>query len=710
MEDIGVHFPSIWKHRPDERQLQAIIATLEEGIQLWDSEGKHLYSNPAIAALFDFSPDHPPDEFSFSKWPCYRDDGTPFHLEDYPVARVLATGLAQTRVLLHIVKPDDSDLWLRMSAYPIFDAKTSRITSIVSSASDITQIMEQGRRMEQMAHYDALTRLPNRVLLADRMYQAMARSQRSGETLAICMMDLDGFKPVNDTLGHKAGDQLLQEVSHRLSDSIRGGDTAARIGGDEFALLLGGLQSLREFEMIVGRLLQVISSPYTIGEQQVRISASIGVTLYPNDGSDPDLLLRHADQAMYLAKQAGKNQFQLFDSNQDQRLKANRGAVRKIEQALEQDQLVLYYQPKVDCRQGSVLGVEALVRWRHPVMGLLSPAEFLPLIENDNLIVTLGEWVAAEAMRQIVAWQKEGLDITVGINISARQLYHRDFSRRLREMMAGQPESVTRKLEIEIVETTALEDVSAVKDVIDDCRKLGVRFTLDDFGTGFSSLVHLKRLAVDELKIDQSFVRDMLNDPEDLAIVEGVIGMAAAFKRTVVAEGVETIDHILMLLELGCDVMQGHVLSRPMPASQVAGWVRSFKPDPLWQMSSSPRPTRDYFHLLLAEANHRHWHEEIMSGLHHMKGLAANNPRLDDRSCRFGQWYYNEGTRRFFSLAEFRSLELVHQKLHQHAREICENHASLAEGERQEQEAGLVLENLEFVQLLRQFRHTLAKE
>jgi EAL domain-containing protein (putative c-di-GMP-specific phosphodiesterase class I) len=413
---------------------------------------------------------------------------------------------------------------------------------------------------------------------------------------------------------------------------------------------------------------------------------------------------------MYAAKQAGKNRYHLFDPSHDQRVKANQGALRKIDRALSENQFLLFYQPQVDCRRGCVTGAEALIRWRHPVLGMLTPAEFLPLIEQDDLIVTLGEWVIGKALTQIDAWLQQGIDLRVSVNVSARQLHQSAFPARLRAMMAAHSQDIVGRLEMEIVETAALEDINAVADAIDECHALGIRVALDDFGTGFSSLVHLKRLAADVLKIDQAFVADMLEDPEDLAIVEGVVGLANAFKRQVVAEGVETIDHILLLMELGCSVMQGFGLARPMAAEKIPDWLRSFQPDPLWNLSASPRPSRDYFELLLAEANHRHWIDQVVSSIRQQGSSRPEEVTIDDQSCRFGQWYYKEGARRFRSLPEFVAIERIHQAIHRQAARLCADHLADRKEEVRRGEMELMALHKEMVALLRQLRVRLAEE
>ncbi len=456
------------------------------------------------------------------------------------------------------------------------------LQNYVALFTDITPMKEHQRQLEHIAHFDALTSLPNRVLLADRMQQALTHSVRRALSVAVVYLDLDGFKLVNDTHGHGLGDELLVALAHRMKSALRDGDTLARIGGDEFVAVLVDLELVDDAKPVLDRLLAAASEPVLLGEVRLQVSASIGVTIYPQDGSEVDLLLRHADQAMYVAKQAGKNRYHLFDVAQDAAVKTQRESMEHIRQALAQGEFVLYYQPKVHMRTGAVLGAEALIRWQHPQQGLLAPAAFLPIIENHPLGVALGEWVLASALQQMTQWQSQGLQWVVSVNIGARQLQQDDFAERLTQMLANYSAVPPQMLELEILETSALEDLAQVFQSIRSCQTLGVRFALDDFGTGYSSLTHLRHLPAEVIKIDQSFVRDMLEDSDDLAIVKGVIGLAAAFHRDVIAEGVETTAHGLQLLALGCEKAQGYGIARPMPADDFPAWAHSWRPDAAW--------------------------------------------------------------------------------------------------------------------------------
>ena len=438
------------------------------------------------------------------------------------------------------------------------------------------------QKLEKTAYYDALTGLPNRALFAQRMQQGLDQVRRTGCWMTVCFLDIDAFKPINEAHGQEVGNHLLINVAECLRSCLQGGDTVARIGGDEFALLLLGCKSDAELELFLHKLQQRLAQPFVWAAASVILSASIGVTVYPQDESDPDTLLRHADQAMLMAKQGGKARFQRFDPEGGKRMRAHLDTVERMRVALENREFVLYYQPKVDLSRNAVVGAEALIRWQHPQRGLLPPGAFLPAIENDELMVDLGDWVIEEALAQMARWRVAGLDLAVSVNIAAQHLARADFMDRLRVLLAAQPDTLADRLELEVLETSALDDIGKVEKLIVACRELGIGFSLDDFGTGYSSLTYLRRLSADTLKIDQSFIRDMLDDPGDQAIVAGVIGLAVAFKRKVIAEGVETVAHGKALLKLGCPMLQGYGIARPMPAQDLPKWAKGW-PDSAWQ-------------------------------------------------------------------------------------------------------------------------------
>ncbi len=458
-----------------------------------------------------------------------------------------------------------------------------KVSQYLSLFSDITERKAHQSQLERLAHFDSLTNLPNRVLLADRLQKAMAQAQRRGQQLAVVYLDLDGFKAINDRHGHEAGDQVLIALAQRMKEALREGDILARLGGDEFVAVLIDLEDQAGCLPMLTRLLAACAQSVQVAELSLQVSASLGVTFYPQTQEiDADQLLRHADQAMYQAKVSGKNRYHVFDAMQDSSLRGHHESVERIRLALESHEFVLHYQPKVNMRTGQIIGAEALIRWQHPDRGLLAPAIFLPVIEDHMLIVSIGEWVIDSALTQIELWHAAGLDLKVSVNIAAHQLQQNDFMDRLKLILTKHPQVNPSSLELEVLETSAMQDLAKVSQVIEACAQIGVTFALDDFGTGYSSLTYLKRLRVALLKIDQSFVHDMLDDPDDLAILKGVIGLATAFKREVIAEGVETVAHGTALLQLGCELAQGYGIARPMPAEQMPAWAAQWRPDAAW--------------------------------------------------------------------------------------------------------------------------------
>jgi diguanylate cyclase (GGDEF)-like protein/PAS domain S-box-containing protein len=538
---------------------------------------------------------------------------------------------------------------------------------------DITALRESQDQLEQMAFFDALTGLPNRRMLADRLKQSLAQSTRTDKLLAICYLDLDGFKPVNDNWGHAAGDRLLIEAAARLTRAIRSGDTVSRLGGDEFVVLLGNIAHVDECELALERIREALCAPYQLSEGEAQVSASIGVTLYPMDASDPDTLIRHADQAMYAAKQAGRNRFQLFDSGGDRLSEARRAAAIAVRQAIDQDEFLLYFQPKVNMRTGAVVGAEALLRWQHPERGFLSPAEFLPVVDFVGMQTALGDWVLRTAIRQLSAWTRAGHRLSISINVAAEQLQVAGFIDNLSKTLADYPDIGPDQVELELLETAALHNLNEVAGVLDRCRELGVHFAIDDFGTGYSSLTYLKQLRARTLKIDQSFVRDMLEDPEDLAIVDGIIGLAGAFRRLVVAEGVETISHGCLLLQLGCELAQGYGIARPMAADQLLAWIAGWKNPAEWN-NTNPW-SREDLPLLTMEIEHQRWFSDFVAALEINPGDVALSmeqhlPPLDPDECRFGRWLTSDGKRRYKHLFAFHELEASHTAIHLKAQEL----------------------------------------
>ncbi|MBW7472049.1 putative bifunctional diguanylate cyclase/phosphodiesterase [Marinobacter sp. F4218] len=443
----------------------------------------------------------------------------------------------------------------------------------VAAFSDITALKNHARELDRAANYDNLTGLPNRQLLTERLRSACLHSDRQQRGLSVCCLDLDGFKELNQRLGQAAGDQALRTIAERLTHAVRRGDTVARIGGDEFILLIQSDYP----EGVYQRILDCVREPLEIAGDAVEVTGSMGITRYPADRTDAEGLIRHADQAMYLAKEMGRNQFHFFDPGLDEYRRQRRNQLMELTRALENEEFELHFQPQIRVSDSKLVGLEALIRWNHPVRGQLTPGDFLPMLDNSNLEVPLGQWVVKEAIHQLNVWKTAGEDFAVSININAQHLMDRSFATYLESYLHSHAELDPGQITLEVLESTALEDTKRASNVLATCRSLGLKVALDDFGTGFSSLTYLRTLPVDLIKIDQTFVRNMLANAHDRAIVESVIFLAQRFSRPVLAEGVETAEHARALRDMGCQFLQGYGIARPIPARQVLDWARQWR-------------------------------------------------------------------------------------------------------------------------------------
>ncbi len=561
-------------------------------------------------------------------------------------------------------RKDGSAVMVLMTLSAIQDEK-DQVSQYVGIFSDITDRKAHEHRLEQLAHYDPLTGLPNRSLLMDRLNQSLAHARRRNSRLSVAYLDLDGFKQVNDLHGHHTGDRLLVEVAARLKGLLRSGDTAARLGGDEFVLLINDLGSISELETIMSRVLDSLVQPFLTLGHKLHISASIGVTLFPDDGVDGDVLLRHADHAMYEAKRRGQNRYFLFDVAQDQMARELRELVTEVRKGLQQKEFQLHYQPKVNLCSGIVIGAEALLRWQKPGEDRLRlPGSFLPQLSTHEVMEEIGQWVLEEALAQMRLWQQQGLELAISVNLSPRQIQSAHFVDKLRNTLAAFPEVKPSQLELEVVESAALDDLIHTGQVMTECQTLGVTFSLDDFGTGYSSLAYFKNLPASTLKIDQTFVRDMLREPEALAIVEGVLGLTNAFQRNAVAEGVESTAHGTLLVRLGCIQAQGYAIARPMPADELPDWVLNFTPEQEWMMAAEEQWRHEDFPLIAAEVEHRHWKEKV-ENLLNRDGDGASLPEIPDQNqCRLGRWLSGSGSSNYSHLDIFQQLVGHHDQMH----------------------------------------------
>jgi diguanylate cyclase (GGDEF)-like protein len=430
------------------------------------------------------------------------------------------------------------------------------------------------RQLRHIASHDALTGLPNRVLLDDRLAQAVAHAVRDGHAFAVAMLDLDRFKLVNDSLGHRAGDELIKEVAHRLAGIARSTDTVARLGGDEFLFIMDRIAQREEAEQIARRAVEALQAPIPIAGLDIHTSASIGIALFPDDGKNVEALIANADAAMYCAKQRGRNNIQHYEPGMNSVTQEKVKLESDLHEALALQQLELHYQPKVDTVTGAIHGAEALVRWRHPERGLVLPGEFIPLAEECGLIDSIGEWVVRESCRQARAWQLEGLPhLRVAVNLSAFQFRHGNLLQMIREALRA-AELDPRCLEVEITESALMSDPEESVTILEQLSRMGVIVSVDDFGTGYSSMSYLRRFPIDKLKIDRGFIGELLSRPDDASIVKAIVSLAHSLHLKVVAEGVETAEQLNLLKTLGCDQYQGFCFSPAVPASQFTALMR----------------------------------------------------------------------------------------------------------------------------------------
>lgn len=477
---------------------------------------------------------------------------------------------------------------------------------------------EVARRLEYAVNFDSLTGLPNAQLFNERLRQGIAAARDSGERLAILCIDIDDFRQFNEREGVEAGNKALAALAACFAHSLRDGELVAHLLGDEFALLLPALPDAEAVTERVAALehITVLELPAGVATaDSCRFTATLGGAIFPDDASDADALIRHAQIALHQAKQQGRGELHWFDREQDRRAQQRRELLNRLQQALRNGELCFFYQPQVDMVTGSVVGFEALLRWQDPVRGLVPPLEFLPLAEDSDFIVDLGEWGMREALRQVLAWQKQGLHTRISVNIAGRHLQLPDFTERVRQALREVP-APPECLEIEILETSMLGDFDRVQRVIEECGQLGVRFALDDFGTGYSSLAYLSQLSAAEIKIDQMFVRNLFANRGDPAIIQAIVHIAEVFRRDLVAEGVESVEHGSLLVSMGCRIGQGYGIGRPMPAAAVLGWLREYRAPTEWAAAS-----KNQWHPALYELYRRRYRERSVGGGQGLAGL-----------------------------------------------------------------------------------------
>ncbi|MBI2381402.1 MAG: EAL domain-containing protein [Gammaproteobacteria bacterium] len=482
---------------------------------------------------------------------------------------VMVTGLDDTDSINRAFESGATDFITK----PIHWAMVGhRLRYILRASQALTELKRSEARIDYLANRDAITGLANRNLLGDRLGVALAHNKRLHGRLAVLLIDLDRFKTINDSIGHGFGDKLLGIIAERIAACVRDEDTVSRLGGDEFAVLLPSIHGMSDVINLAERILARVAEACDIDGQLLRVSASIGISLFPDDGDSGDALLKNADAAMYLAKESGRNNYQFYTAELNTRALERLTLESRLRQAIEGGELELYYQPQISAASGTLSGVEALIRWRSPELGLVAPMRFIPLAEETGLILPIGEWTIRRTCRQIKDWQAAGLPaIRVAVNISAVQFQQRNFTKLLRQLLL-EADIGGSNLELELTESMVMRDLDSVIATLHELKALGLNLAIDDFGTGYSSLNYLRRMPIDVLKIDQSFVRAMHIDPASLAIVEAIIALAKALELECIAEGVETEAELALLQNLRCEMVQGYYYARPMPAEEFQAW------------------------------------------------------------------------------------------------------------------------------------------
>jgi len=554
--------------RVSESRLRAIVDAEPECVKIMTADGELVQMNAAGLAMLEV--DRPEQVIGKSLMT--------FVLPEYREAvRTLSADILQgkkARLEFEIVGLKGSRRWLDMHAVPLTSEKGGA-TLILSITRDITERKQNESRLSYLAHYDSLTNLPNRVLLMERMKEAMTAATLHERLVAIIFLDLDRFKYINDSLGHEEGDALLKEVAVRLTDAVRRGDTVARLSGDEFACVLADMGHVDDAHFVAQKILNVFRQSFSVAGRELFVTASLGITLYPFDDRDTQGLLRNADVAMYHAKASGKNNYQFYAAEMTAKATEWLSLENDLRNALPGNELSLHYQPIADCRTGRLLGMEALLRWNHPTRGMISPAQFIPLAEETGLIVSIGEWVLRTACAQCRVWQQQGHEsLNVAVNLSARQFLQRNLAASIQEVLQETGLDPAH-LDLELTEGLVMQQAGMSATILRELKAMNIRISIDDFGTGYSSLSYLKRFPIDVLKIDQSFVRDIPDDPDDMAIAGTIITMAHSLGIKVVAEGVETEQQLKFMRENGCDAMQGYYLSRPLPAEQFEKFLKN---------------------------------------------------------------------------------------------------------------------------------------
>ncbi len=623
-----------------------------DGIALMDLETNFIETNPAYSQITGYSREE------LKQTSCVAMSVE----EDIPKAQAALEELLKTGEYPQLIKrcyhKDGHQITVDISLVLMPDKQT-----ILATTKDITQQQSLIEKLAWQNTHDPLTHLLNREALKTKFTQLSTPSDT--HTHLLCLLDLDHFGQINQLYDEETGDEILKQVANRLLHLTQDQDHIARLGGDEFLLLLTHIPK-NAIDSTLQRIHHAFKSPFTLPNQdKVVLTLSTGIAC-PQQQDDFDALLRQAEKALYQAKNLGRDQFIIFDHTLEEKQRQRQQIKQEVRIAIQDNQFELYYQPKVNMETGDIIGYEALIRWHHPEKGFMPPLSFLPYIEGTSIMIDLGNWVIHQALQQLTEWNQAGHDWHISINIAANHLEDPEFLPTLKQSLDQYPLVKHKQLEVEILESTSIDNIEYIQQLIHQLHKIGIRVSLDDFGTGYSSLSYLKNLPIDTLKIDQSFVRDMLIDAADLDLVKAISLIGQTFNCQVLAEGVETLEHGAYLIQQKCHLAQGYGIAKPMPAKDIPQWADTFKHNSAWKLAVQHAWKFNDLPLIMAQADHANWIAKLLRYLSDPTQHTLSKAEISDHTqCRFGKWYYGRGKTDYGHLPTFQKIEPLHTQVHQ---------------------------------------------
>jgi len=651
-------------------RFELAVEGTEDGLWDWNIPNNTLSFSDRFYTMFGYEKEDLPRNFEIWSYLIHPEDRE----KAIEAINLYLNNIGKTKYenSFRMRKKNDAYIWVTSRGKALFDINGKPLR-FVGFVTDITKQVEHNKELEYTSKHDILTDLPNRFLFSDSIQKLLNKTKENNTHLALLYIDLDGFKAINDKFGHSIGDAILIKTAQKLKNMLTQEDIVARLGGDEFVVALSNVEKQNSIIPFLNNTLEVLAEEVTDPDNKkssITMTASIGTTFYPQEKEiGPEALLRQANQAVYDAKNLGKNQYHIFNVGIDSSVKEHLHILQDFEQSLKNKHFELYYQPKADMPTNKIIGFETLLRWNHPEKGLLYPDQFLPQVNAEKqLMLSLGEWVISSAFEQLSLWIDLGYDFALSINISAHEFKESKTFKLLNSLLEKYPQIDPNKVEFEILETHAFDDLEQANIMIKTFQDLGFNIALDDFGTGYSTLSYLKDFSINTLKIDKSFVKDMLHDRASLSILEATLGLADAFGCEVIAEGVESVEHGNILIQLGCDQAQGYVLSRPMQSDKVINWLESFEGHKEWE-ETSKRFFSDNS-TLYATVEHREWVKNLKKYLEGSdKNISA--PELDEHKCVFSKWLNNEA-KKHFSEDTVKKITSLHEHIHILAKEAIE--------------------------------------